>query len=206
MDAAHLSQHLDEEKPEGVENESVEQIAFADKILMNKIDLVKEDEKQALITKIRSINSRAAIIESHKSAVDVSEILGIKAFSLDAAVEQDAEFLDVDGEHQHDESVSSVGIEMKDAAMDVEKLERWLRKLLSSRGQDIFRCKGILDVAGTDDRYVFQGVHMMMEMSSSAEGAFEGWPKGAERKSRMIFIGRNLDRAELENGFQECVA
>ena len=206
MDAAHLSQHLDEEKPEGVENESAEQIAFADKILMNKIDLVKEDEKQALITKIRSINSRAAIIESHKSAVDVSEILGIKAFSLDAAVEQDAEFLDLDGEHQHDESVSSVGIEMKDAAMDVEKLERWLRKLLSSRGQDIFRCKGILDVAGTDDRYVFQGVHMMMEMSSSAEGAFEGWPKGAERKSRMIFIGRNLDRAELENGFQECVA
>ena len=179
---------------------------FADKILMNKIDLVKEDEKQALITKIRSINSRAAIIESHKSAVDVSEILGIKAFSLDAAVEQDAEFLDLDGEHQHDESVSSVGIEMKDAAMDIEKLERWLRKLLSSRGQDIFRCKGILDVAGTDDRYVFQGVHMMMEMSSSAEGAFEGWPKGAERKSRMIFIGRNLDRAELENGFQECVA
>ena len=207
VDAAHLSQHLDEEKPEGVENESAEQIAFADKILMNKIDLVKEDEKQALITKIRSINSRAAIIESHKSAVDVSEILGIKAFSLDAAVEQDAEFLDLDGEHQHDESVSSVGIEMKDdAAMDVEKLERWLRKLLSSRGQDIFRCKGILDVAGTDDRYVFQGVHMMMEMSSSAEGAFEGWPKGAERKSRMIFIGRNLDRAELENGFQECVA
>ena len=204
VDAAHLSQHLDEEKPEGVENESAEQIAFADKILMNKIDLVKEDEKQALITKIRSINSRAAIIESHKSAVDVSEILGIKAFSLDAAVEQDAEFLDVDGEHQHDESVSSVGIEMKDAAMDVEKLERWLRKLLSSRGQDIFRCKGILDVAGTDDRYVFQGVHMMMEMSSSAEGAFEGWPKGAERKSRMIFIGRNLDRAELENGFQSA--
>ena len=106
VDAAHLSQHLDEEKPEGVENESVEQIAFADKILLNKIDLVKDDEKQALVTKIRSINSRAAIIESHKSAVDVSEILGIKAFSLDAAVEQDAEFLDVDGEHQHDESVS----------------------------------------------------------------------------------------------------
>ena len=205
VDAAHLSQHLDEEKPEGVENESVEQIAFADKILMNKIDLVKDDEKQALVTKIRSINSRAAIIESHKSAVDVSEILGIKAFSLKTAVEQDAEFLDVDGEHQHDESVSSVGIEVKEA-MDIEMLERWVRKLLSSRGEDIFRCKGILNVAGTDDRYVFQGVHMMMEMSSSAEGAFEGWPEGAERKSRMIFIGRNLDRAELENGFKECVA
>ena len=205
VDAAHLSQHLDEEKPEGVENESVEQIAFADKILLNKIDLVKDDEKQALVTKIRSINSRAAIIESHKSAVDVSEILGIKAFSLDAAVEQDAEFLDVDGEHLHDESVSSVGIEMKEA-MDIEMLERWVRKLLSSRGEDIFRCKGILNVAGTDDRYVFQGVHMMMEMSSSAEGAFEGWPEGAERKSRMIFIGRNLDRTELENGFKECVA
>ena len=185
VDAWRTSRSTLMRKSRSVENESVEQIAFADKILMNKIDLVKEDEKQALITKIRSINSRAAIIESHKSAVDVSEILGIKAFSLDAAVEQDAEFLDVDGEHQHDESVSSVGIEMKDARWTSRSSESWLRKLLRqlARSATFFDAR-ILDVAGTDDRYVFQGVHMMMEMSSSAEGAFEGWPKGAERKSR----------------------
>ena len=120
-------------------------------------------------------------------------------------MEQDAEFLDTDAEHQHDESVTSVGIEVADAAMDITKLEAWLRKLLSSRGEDIFRSKGILNVSGTDERYVFQGVHMMMEMSSSAEGGFDGWAKDAARTSRMIFIGRNLVRAELEAGFKACV-
>jgi G3E family GTPase len=94
---------------------------------------------------------------------------------------------------------------MKDVALDIEKLNTWLRKLLGSRGEDIFRCKGILNVAGSDDRYVFQGVHMMMEMSSSAEGGFDGWAKDAARTSRMIFIGRNLVRAELEAGFKACV-
>ena len=207
VDAAHLSAHLDEIKPEGVENESVEQIAFADKILLNKIDLLKsDDDKASLVKKIRSINARAAIIESQHSAVDIDSILGIKAFSLDATLEQDAEFLDTDAEHQHDESVTSVGIEVADAAMDITKLEAWLRKLLSTRGEDIFRSKGILNVSGTDDRYVFQGVHMMMEMSSSAEGKFEGWGKDQKRVSRVIFIGRNLDRSDLESGFKACIA
>ena len=99
-----------------------------------------------------------------------------------------------------------VGIEVVDAAMDIEKLEAWLRKLLSTRGEDIFRSKGILNVSGTDERYVFQGVHMMMEMSSSAEGEFEGWGKDAKRVSRVIFIGRNLDRDDLESGFKACIA
>ena len=207
VDAAHLSAHLDEIKPEGVENESVEQIAFADKILLNKIDLLKsDDDKASLVKKIRSINARAAIIESQHSAVDIDSILGIKAFSLDATLEQDAEFLDTDAEHQHDESVTSVGIEVADAAMDITKLEAWLRKLLSTRGEDIFRSKGILNVSGTDERYVFQGVHMMMEMSSSAEGKFEGWGKDQKRVSRVIFIGRNLDRSDLESGFKACIA
>lgn len=204
-DAKHLGSHLDEEKPDGVENESVEQIAFADRILLNKIDLVDDAEKDALIVKIRKINAKAKIIESQQSKVPLDDILGIRAFDLDAVVEMDAEFLDVDGEHQHDETVSSVGIEMKDVALDIEKLNTWLRKLLGSRGEDIFRCKGILNVAGSDDRYVFQGVHMMMEMSSSAEGGFDGWAKDAARTSRMIFIGRNLVRAELEAGFKACV-
>ena len=88
--------------------------------------------------KIRSINARAAIIESQHSAV--TSILSWIAF-VDATLEQDAEFLDTDAEHQHDESVTSVGIEVADAAMDITKLEAWLRKLLSTRGEDIFRSR-----------------------------------------------------------------
>lgn len=92
-DAKHLLPHLEEVKPEGVENESVEQIAFADKILLNKIDLVTDEEKATLVAKIKTINSRAKIIESQQSKVDVNEIIGIRAFDLDQVVEMDEEFL-----------------------------------------------------------------------------------------------------------------
>ena len=204
-DAKHLLPHLEEEKPEGVENESVEQVAFADKILLNKIDLVTDDEKAALVAKIKSINSRAKIIETQQSVVDVSEIVGVRAFDLDKVVEMDEEFLNVDGEHQHDDSVTSVGIKMV-GELDLGKLNGWLSTLLREKGQDIFRSKGILSVAGSDERYVFQGVHMLMGMSSSAEGNFEGWKPGAPRENRFIFIGRNLNRNDLESGFRSCLA
>ena len=203
-DSKHLGQHLDEEKPEGVENESVEQIAFADKILLNKTDLVSEDEKAALVTKIKAINSRAKIIESVQSKVDMNEIIGIKAFDLDQVVEMDEEFLNVDGEHQHDDSVTSVGIKIA-GELDLEKLNGWLSGLLREKGQDIFRSKGIIAIKGSDDRYVFQGVHMLMGMASSVEGKFEGWKEGQERLNRFIFIGKNLNREELEAGFKACI-
>ena len=76
VDSKHIVQHLEEEKPEGVENESVEQLAFADKILLNKIDLVTDDEKKAVVERIRGINKFAEIIETERSAVDVGRILG----------------------------------------------------------------------------------------------------------------------------------
>ena len=105
--------------------------------------------------------------------------------------------------------MTSVGIEVVDAAMDIEKLEAWLRKLLSTRGEDIFRSKGILNVSGTDERYVFQGVHMMMEMSSSAEGEFEGWVKDAKRVvvPEVNFTGQLARLIKAETGIElESVA
>lgn len=104
----------------------------------------------------------------------------------------------------HDDSVTSVGIKVG-GELNLEKLNGWLSTLLKNKGQDIFRSKGILAISGSDDRYVFQGVHMMMTMGSSAEGKFAGWKPGEERLNRFIFIGRNLDRAELEAGFQACI-
>lgn len=204
-DAKHLGSHLDEVKPEGVENESVEQVAFADKILLNKVDLVTPQEKLALVDKIRGINSRAAVIECVHARVDVGEVLGIRAFDLSVACEFDEEFLDVEGEHRHDETVTSVGIRVP-GAMVVSELNAWLTSMLRTKGTDIFRSKGILRVAGSDERVVFQGVHMTMEMASSANGKVAGWKEGETRESRFIFIGRNLDREELTEGFRACVA
>tara|TARA_B110000977_G_scaffold128298_1_gene163794 strand:- start:7228 stop:8166 length:939 start_codon:yes stop_codon:yes gene_type:complete len=205
-DAVHLSTHLDEIKPDGVENESVEQVAFADRIVLNKIDLVTDDEtKQALISKIRKINARARIIETTHAAVDIDDVLGIRAFDLATVVEMDDAFLDVNGTHEHDASVTSVGFTIAEP-LNLEKLNAWIGNLLREKGVDIFRSKGILSIEGSLEKYVFQGVHMMMEMTSSAEGAFPKWNADEARSSRMIFIGRNLDRDELERGFKQCLA
>ena len=102
-------------------------------------------------------------------------------------------------DHEHDEEVTSVGITLR-GDLQLDKLNGWLSQLLREQGQDIFRMKGVLSVRGLDKRYVFQGVHML----------FDGRPdrpwKNEPRQNKMIFIGRNLDRAALENGFRECLA
>eukprot|EP00519_Triparma_laevis_P014083 CAMPEP_0182494292 /NCGR_PEP_ID=MMETSP1321-20130603/3169_1 /TAXON_ID=91990 /ORGANISM="Bolidomonas sp., Strain RCC1657" /LENGTH=345 /DNA_ID=CAMNT_0024697329 /DNA_START=9 /DNA_END=1049 /DNA_ORIENTATION=- len=204
VDCAHVIPHLDEVKPEGVENESVEQVAFADKILLNKIDLVTQEEKDAVIAKVRGINKLAEVIETTQSAVDLNRILGVKAFDLDRVLQVEEDFLDTEGEHEHDNSVTSVGITLP-GALSLPKLNLWLTTLLQTRGTDIFRSKGVLNISGSDSRHVFQGVHMLMGISSSEEGVGRGWKEGEERENRIVFIGRNLNREELVEGFKNCL-
>ena len=113
VDAKHIVQHLDEEKPEGAENESVEQVAFADRLILNKCDLVpKEEDLKAVETRLRSINKFAPIVRSTKSEVSPDQVLGIGAFDLKRTLEMDPEFLDTEGEHEHDNTVSSIGINL----------------------------------------------------------------------------------------------
>ena len=199
VDAKHLLPHLDEEKPEGIENESVEQLAFADRIVDNKIDLVEEGEVAHVESRIREINKLAPIVRTQHGKVDLDAILEVGAFSLDRVLVEDPEFLDPDAEHQHDETVTSVGIETS-GECDLGRLNAWLGGLLAARGTDIFRSKGILAISGTDEQYVFQGVHMLLE--GRALGA---WAEGEERRNRLVFIGRNLDREELEASFRYCL-
>jgi len=204
VDAKHAIPHLDEVKPEGVENEAVEQVAFADRILLNKIDLVTETEKAAVIKKIRAINNIAEVIETQQSSVDLNRILGIKAFDLAAVLQKEESFLDTESEHMHDESVTSVGIEFE-GCLDLTKLNAWLVRLLQEKGVDIFRSKGVLNIAGSDARYVFQGVHMLMGISSSDDGIGRGWKESEKRTNRLVFIGRNLNREEIMAKFKTCV-
>jgi G3E family GTPase len=84
--------------------------------------------------------------------------------------------------------------------LDAQKLTEWLSYLLQSRGQDIFRMKGVLNIRGEQRRYVFHGVHMMFD------GKMERPWGGAPRTNTLVFIGRNLDRQELEAGFASCIA
>merc|ERR1712100_169223 len=143
VDSKHIIQHLDEEKPEGVENEAVEQLAFADRVLLNKCDLSTEDELKEVESRIRAINKGVQIKRTNYSEVNMDFILNIKAFDLDKVMQMDDGFLDDNADHQHDDRVSSVGIDIE-GEVDNPKLQQWLGKLMTEKGTDLFRSKGVL--------------------------------------------------------------
>ena len=202
-DAKHITQHLDEEKPEGVENESVEQIAFADRIMLNKIDLVSDEELREVESKIKSINRFAPIYQTENSIIDPANLINIGSFDLDRTLEMDPEFLDTESEHEHDDRVTSTSSRFE-GALNVNKLERWIGELMQSKGEDLFRYKGVLAVKGMDQKFVFQGVHMLFGGGFSSEVA--PWKEGEARECRFVFIGRNLDDEELQKGLMDCKA
>ena len=202
-DAKHIIQHLDEEKPEGVENESVEQIAFADRIMLNKIDLVSEEELEEVESKIKSINRFAPMYHTENSIIDPANLINIGSFDLEKTLEMDPEFLDTEAEHEHDDRVTSTSSKFE-GALNVNKLERWIGELMRNKGEDLFRYKGVLAVKGMDQKFVFQGVHMLFGGGFSSEVA--PWKEGETRECRFVFIGRDLDHEELQKGLMDCKA
>ena len=159
IDAKHVEQHLDEEKPEGEENEAIEQVAFADRMILNKTDLATEDDLARLEKRLKSMNSSAPIIRSTRSAVSVDQVLDIRAFDLKKTVEMDPEFLNTENEHEHDTTVSSVSVVEK-RPLDLDAIQRWVNYLLVNKGTDLYRMKGVLNIANSDERFMFQaGAH-----------------------------------------------
>jgi G3E family GTPase len=319
VDAKHVSLHIEDSR------ECKEQIAFADVLVLNKLDLVDERGIEALERRVRTMNAMARVLHATNAAVPLSDVLDVGGFDLNRAMAQKPTFLDPEypfewagafdlnegsydlyleegpdptikvvvlplangdgvqgaaaevvmqmwsqpselvqagasleiashpftldlkrrgtkrfalrmpvagrvgvftqhlpsefdlrlvhgneilnpaashafvAAHTHDEQIGSVGIHLE-GAIDGERLNKWLSQLLRDMGTDIFRMKGILDIRGSDNRYVFQGVHMLFD-------GREDRPWGqAPRASDMVFIGRNLDREALVKGFERCRA
>ena len=203
VDAKHIIQHLDEEKPEDVENESVEQIAFADRIMLNKIDLVDEEQLQLVESRIKSINNFAPIFRTQNSLIEPKELINIGSFDLERTLEMDPEFLDTDAEHEHDQRVTSTSARFE-GELNVNKLERWIGELMRDKGEDLFRYKGVLAVKGMDQKFVFQGVHMLFGGDFSEDIGL--WKENETRECRFVFIGRNLDHKALQDGLMDCIA
>lgn len=191
VDAKHISQHWDAD-------EAQEQIAFADVILLNKTDLVTPEELDDLEKRIRAMNAMAKIYRTRNSELEMDALLGVQAFDLNRALEIEPEFLH-EHAHEHDETVGSIAI-VESGALDGEKLNNWLGELLRTKGQDIFRMKGIINIAGEDNRFVFQGVHMLFEGKPDRL-----WKQDETRKNELVFIGRNLDEAKLKEDFRACL-
>ncbi len=222
VDAKHLLLRLADSR------EAAEQVAFADQIILNKTDLVTEAELVEVERAIRRLNPLAPIHRAERSNVALDQVLGRGSFDLARIEELEPDFLNpAHGEaghvhdehcghdhhhhdheahghgHGHDIEASGIrGISLTaHAPLNANKVTAWLNEVLQAQGPDILRAKGILDVAGEDRRLVFQAVHMILE------GDFQGpWKSGADRYSRLVFIGRNLDEAKLRAGFEGCMA
>lgn len=191
VDARHIWQHWEAD-------EAVEQIAFADVILLNKTDLVTADELVELEQRIRGMNAIAKIHRTRGAQIEMDALLGINAFDLNQALKIDPDFLD-ELAHEHDQTVSSMAL-VESGELDGEKLNDWLGELLRDHGPDIFRMKGILNVAGEDNRFVFQGVHMLFDGRPDRP-----WRSDESRKNELVFIGRNLEQLQLADRFRACL-
>tara|TARA_B100000085_G_scaffold276813_1_gene296421 strand:+ start:43 stop:1227 length:1185 start_codon:yes stop_codon:yes gene_type:complete len=202
VDSKHIIQHVEEEKPDDVENEAVEQLAFADRIILNKIDLVSEDYLKEVESKIKSINGFAPIYHTQNSLVDTDYLIDIGSFDLDRTLEMDPEFLDTDAEHEHDQRVTSTSSKFE-GELNVNKLEKWIGNLMENKAQDLFRYKGVLAVKGMNQKFVFQGVHMLFGGDYSEDFI---WKDGEKRECRFVFIGRDLNHEDLQAGLMECKA
>jgi G3E family GTPase len=208
VDAKHLMQQLENAR------EAKEQIAFADVVLLNKTDLVSPEELDKLEARIKSMNAATKIYRTERSRTDLDRILDVGGFDLERILEMEPHFLEQERsspqagtpaghdhhhhDHEHDDEVKSVGITTP-GDLDADKLNEWLRELLMTQGPDIFRMKGILSIKDDPRRYVFQGVHMQMECAAD-----QPWGD-RPRQNVLLFIGRKLDRAKLNEGFQACL-
>jgi G3E family GTPase len=188
VDARHVDQQLHQE-------EAMEQISFANVLLLNKVDLENEAHLQAVERNLRRLNPLAQIIRTKSCAVELADVLNLAAFDLKRVLTIDPQILE-DHEHEHDQSIGCVAIR-EHSPLNPAAFNGWLNKLVQAIGPDLFRMKGVLNFEGEARRYVFHSVHMTLE----------GRPgKIWQPVSEIVFIGRNLDETMLREGFLSCLS
>lgn len=213
VDAVHIAGQIEHSQ------EAVEQIAFADVIVLNKMDAATPEQLATAQAIIQRLNRGAKVVTTSRSNVNLDAILDLGAFSLDRAMSLDPHFLPSnhhhdhdhghdhhhhhhDHEHSHYEGIDSIAMRVT-APLSEELFDAWLSELVGTRGLDILRLKGVLQMGDDPRRYIIHGVHMMLE------GDYQGpWAADSVPESRFVLIGRNLHdplvRAEIEAGFRAC--
>ena len=202
-DCKHLPIHLDDVKSDGSVNEALQQIAFADKILLNKVDLVTTEEKDALKERLASINKFATVIETERSRAPLEQILGLNSFNMESILSYDPDFFESqEGGSKHNlEAVTSVGIKFE-GQLHAQWFNMFMMDLLRERAADIYRSKGLLSFHGQGDtKFVFQGVHEQINFGP----ARDPWSSTEPRINKFVFIGKNLNQQELTKGLMECL-
>jgi G3E family GTPase len=214
VDAKHLPLRLKDSR------EAEDQIAFADVVVLNKTDLVTPEELRDVESAVRAINPSARIHRTTRSGVPLTEVLDRGAFDLSRALESDPHFLDADDHHDHDHDhdhdhhhhhhdgeaspihdVTVQSVALRGGELDPKKFFPWIEKITQAEGPNILRLKGILALKDDPDRYVIQGVHMIIEGDHQ-----RAWKDGEKHESRLVFIGRELDAERLKRTFEACQA
>src|SRR5215471_13940094 len=200
--------------------EAKNQIAFADVILVNKTDLVGPEELSELEARIRGLNPYARLHRTERAKIDIDEVLGRNAFDLDRILTIEPDFLQGEShdhdhhhdhgahqhhhgnglKHYHDEDMQSVALRT-DKALNPDKFFPWIQDLVAKDGPNILRCKGILSFKDDPERFVFQGIHMILDGDHQRP-----WKEGETRDSRIVFIGRDLPEDKIRQGFESCIA
>lgn len=193
VDAVNIEMNLQQS------NEAIEQVAFSDIVLVNKVDLVSPEQLKAVEARVRALNPLAKIHYTTNSEIDIDQVIGVGAFDLVQKLDVDPQFLD-DHEHEHDASVGSF-ILQESRPIDLNKFSLWLNDMAQTRGEDLYRTKGIFNARGFRERIVFQSVRMLTTMRPDRL-----WLDDESRMSQFVVIGRNLNRAEFAAGFARCVA
>jgi len=220
IDAKHLPLRLKDSR------EAEDQIAFADVVLLNKTDLVSAQELASVEATVRAINPGAVIYHTKQADIALEKVLDRGAFDLKRTLDNNPHFLDHDHpnhvcgpdcshhnhdhhhdhyghNHRHDAAVHDVTVQsvsLRTGALKPAKFFPWLQQITQTQGPDILRLKGIIAFEDDDERYVIQGVHMILEGDHQ-----RAWKEGEKRESRLVFIGRKLDAGKLKEGFANCV-
>jgi G3E family GTPase len=205
--------------------EAKNQVAFADVILINKTDLVTEQELLEVEARVRGINPYAKLHRMQRGKIPINEVLGRNAFDLDRILAIEPEFLEEEDDHDHhdhghhdhghdhdhhdakpklkhyhDEDVQSIALKTE-KPLSAEKFFPWIQGLVAEDGAAILRSKGILAFKDDPQRFVFQGVHMILDGDHQRD-----WKADEKRESRIVFIGRDLPEEKIRKGFESCVA
>jgi G3E family GTPase len=182
---------------------------------------VTAEEVAEIERRIRLLNPHAVVYRTERCQIGLDKVLDRGAFDLDRVLSLEPEFLDGEHDHDHDHDhdghdhddhehhhhhhdveASGIGsLSLRQGAMDPEKFFPWIQEIVGELGPDILRLKGILAFKNDDERYVVQGVHMIIEGDHQ-----RAWRADEKRDSRLVFIGRNLPEDVLREGFAACAA
>ena len=216
VDAKHANQQLDDRQ------EARRQVGFADQIFISKADLVSQEDLEALQHRLRHMNPRAPQKAVHFGEVALTEVFDLRGFNLNAKLDIDPDFLTEDdhahhdhehGEncdhpshghgaghhHHHDDDVKSF-VFRSDRAFDPARLEDFLGAIVNIYGPRMLRYKGVLNMAGTDRKVIFQGVHQLMGSDLGPR-----WGDGEKKASKMVFIGIDLPKDILLQGLEQSL-